>query len=972
LLEAQSRGIKLSEQSQRLITDIIPKDNRLIQAASQILELGSCAVSKPIRAGFTTSCIFACEQKGLKLLVVAPTSRILKETVSNASIDPIRIPANNECPALKEEIKVYPILKQLPAFLPDCTKCRAKTWCEVRQILREDEFKTAGLTYAKLEALMLADSKTSREILTKIRRAGVVLLDEAHTISLPSPVSVPVLASINIPNQPKYKALRDVYQRFIDLCQDNLETIQGLKEQAARGHTGQHLSQSVFIGAPLKWKLLRSAWKQLKEAAIKGDIPENELLLLRDIIAILGGTQCNIGYISEEEGNKGIVYLSAGIHRSWRALHEFLTNYAPNAAHLYVSGTLIEQKEGYFSELSGKAIKQAIYPDVRGATKKVTLIPDRWKLNSRNFSQKLPVILETIQAIAAREQQPIYLLAPNSRKAGLIRAELKDLEIRNSKIKVDYYRSDQTLGVERKERICIALGFAEIPANTFDFLAWGMDQEERWLESRKLRLQAVHAATWQAVNRCRDPEGLQESRIYFIGCRLDQVQQVARWGINRQLCLREIRESQFQLDQTTIKTPIFDITIDQELELPKVFIENKHNTHSKRRQVSDLIKEIVPYNYEFIKSENQANFSTYINRENGLKVTFYNLPKINYEIDSTVQLLYSTFVNRTDCHAKQFKNSSSGKWEFYKVNGPIDEPKLKQHIQGNITLGTYQISLDDTCKWVCDDIDSHNDEGDSREKVSRVVDVLRAYKVPFLLEASGSVDSYHIWILLSETKTYNAYRFIRQINAEAKVSCECWPKQKSIDSHQARYGNLLKIPICYHHKSGGRSAFLDADTFEPLEGPIELLGLVHLLEISEYSDTSAMSTGMPKVSHRISNTSKLKQAACSTELNYCMQRALEDKLQLNGSEGHYLRLAIAVKAQSIGLDAEATAQLFQFQNDYDHDFSLNKVLEVWSYGYNPFSCATLQDKCKTLIQGYCLSCPFGLFYRHISEVLAWP
>jgi DNA primase large subunit len=113
---------------------------------------------------------------------------------------------------------------------------------------------------------------------------------------------------------------------------------------------------------------------------------------------------------------------------------------------------------------------------------------------------------------------------------------------------------------------------------------------------------------------------------------------------------------------------------------------------------------------------------------------------------------------------------------------------------------------------------------------------------------------------------------------------------------------------------------------------------------------------MPKVSSRHEGKRK---TGSSNALDYCMQRALEDKIPLEGSEGHYLRLAIAVKAQPIGLTAEATAQLFQSQKDYDYDFSVNKVQETWSYNYSPWSCDALRDKCGKLIKGYCSSCPFN-------------
>lgn len=127
-------------------------DQRLVKAAEEIIESGSCAVSKPVRSGFTTSAIYACDKKGFRLLVLAPTRRILKETVSKASNgNNIRIPSNNECQLIKPEIKKNPILAQLPFTLPNCRKCKASGGCEVREILRSEDFSTVGLTYAKLE-----------------------------------------------------------------------------------------------------------------------------------------------------------------------------------------------------------------------------------------------------------------------------------------------------------------------------------------------------------------------------------------------------------------------------------------------------------------------------------------------------------------------------------------------------------------------------------------------------------------------------------------------------------------------------------------------------------------------------------------------------------------------------------------------------------------------------------------------------
>jgi hypothetical protein len=923
-------------------------NQRLVRAAEEIIESGSCAVSKPIRAGMTTSTVMACERRGWPLLVLAPTRRILQETVAKASSGAVRIPGNSECPLIEPDLKKNPILRQLPLTLPDCQKCNNSEWCEVLAILRTDHPSVMALTYAKLEALMLSRGNTAKETLAKISGAGVVMMDEGHVLSLPQAVSVPAFASLKIPD--KYTALVRIYQGWLNFCQIHVQDIQELMKRAEQGHASQHLAKSVFNACFLEWKELKKAWAQLRKLAVAHELQNDEILILRDIITILGTVQISIGYISEKGGESGGVYISAGQVRQYRALNEFLTRYVDQAKILFVSGTLFEPRPGYFSELAGKEIKNVIFPDLRGATEKLTLIPDSWMLTSRNFAEKLPVILETIKVIDEREKQAIYLLAPNSHKADWLREEIVKLGVKD--IFVDYYRSDYSLGVERTERICITVGMAETPANACDALAWGKDPDERWLDSRRLRRQGVDAATWQAVNRVRDPDGIIESKIYFIGCRVDRILQAATWGTNRNLVVKDIPERKGSNGEV-IKTPIFEVQVDLEIELPKVYGESKDKTNSERRSVKDFVEWIELYNQTFINSQKHGISSTNIDRENEAKLGIYNIPTNENEISSTSGALYSMFVNRTDYHAQQFKNFKTEKWEFSKVRGELTKKGIRQHIVGEITAGVYQIALDDTVKWCCDDFDSHNGETDTREKVGKVVGVLRNYNIPFLLEASGSIDSYHIWIFLSKTSTYSAYRFIRQIYSEAGVDPECWPKQKKLGKN-SKFGNLVKLPVCYHNRSKSRSAFLDADTFEHFEGPLPHPGLVHLLEIPDLSESS--SEGMPKVSIRY----ETKRKTCSSNaLNYCMQRALEDKISLEGSDGHLLRLAIAVKAQYIGLPAEETAKLFQSQKDYDYNFSLNKVQETWGYNYSPWSCESLRDKCGNLIKGYCRSCPFN-------------
>jgi hypothetical protein len=100
---------------------------------------------------------------------------------------------------------------------------------------------------------------------------------------------------------------------------------------------------------------------------------------------------------------------------------------------------------------------------------------------------------------------------------------------------------------------------------------------------------------------------------------------------------------------------------------------------------------------------------------------------------------------------------------------------MKHHIRGHVTVGFYQIGLDDKVKWICFDIDDHKGERGAeavKTDVRKLSAVLSKHNIPFWLEASGSPNSYHVWILLKPAKTSNAFVFIREIGDEAGIECE--------------------------------------------------------------------------------------------------------------------------------------------------------------------------------------------------------
>ena len=156
----------------------------------------------------------------------------------------------------------------------------------------------------------------------------------------------------------------------------------------------------------------------------------------------------------------------------------------------------------------------------------------------KNFARKLPEIIDTIEAISEKEQQPILVYAPSKAKAAVIRQKVEERGIQD--IKVDYYRSSLSMGVESKYRVCVAVGMAETPSNSCDSMAIGKCGEDMWFDSGCIRLQGVHADTWQAINRVKDPSGKVPSKVYMIGCRVEQLRELSKWGNNRRIIVDDI------------------------------------------------------------------------------------------------------------------------------------------------------------------------------------------------------------------------------------------------------------------------------------------------------------------------------------------------------------------------------------------------------------------------------------------------
>jgi hypothetical protein len=185
------------------------------------------------------------------------------------------------------------------------------------------------------------------------------------------------------------------------------------------------------------------------------------------------------------------------------------------------------------------------------------------------------------------------------------------------------------------------------------------------------------------------------------------------------------------------------------------------------------------------------------------------------------------FVNRDECYCVQTKNG------YAKIEEPLTDDVLQKHLEGILTVGSYQLNRENHVKWLCLDFDPEKLGQETQQATLKVLEVLfeekevepgkkqpRIWKKAVLLEASRYPDpSYHIWILflipvLAKVAQWLGYRIVELAGLNPKL-VEVFPKQTELAAERP-FGNFVKIPLGMHQVAQKWSRFLDFQTFEPL------------------------------------------------------------------------------------------------------------------------------------------------------------
>lgn len=924
---------------------------------------GNFLIHKTTRAGCTTALVAESLNRDEKFVCIVPTNWIADKTVvadskkysdiDNADI--IHIPSNHECLLNQRLCEDFPDLRKLP-ILPlagSCAKCEKYDECDVTSVLRRKDAKGVVVTYKKLAALLLASNSRpntlAEQVLEVINSSKNIILDEVHEIQFGESSSINVYDDVfhNRINLDKYNLLfnsfpymRRVVTQFSLILKDPKiknsihEVLGGAEDKDFWKH---HLNISLnnpsvgIVDGENETKVIVGAYNEIIEltkARESYKLEMEDVLDLYTMMSIVMSKVVSINAIRDDGIIK--INLSAVDQATIKMIQSYTMSMQSESRRIFLtSATICSYDYGrmFMGGVKPKKISFGVGGDPMNTNSKMLILADSKKYhmigNNSIYNQRTEIVSRVVEILDKWGDENCVIVTINTKEATKLKKSLDEVCHPHE---VSYYKSPDMMGVSSQARVMIAIGVANKPSNAFDVVTTDT------YSSKRMLYESVHCDTWQAWSRVKDPQAIVPSLVFALGCSVNECEALTTWGYDRKV----------------------NVEYGEDGKKKKITVQ-----YEKGMITKPLIKRCSDFN-EMMK-EAYLHKQSKKSDKNAKKALIYkeysiNSAKMSYFLDSSIDLI-KLIINRDDAYAIQKPDGS-----YLKVKSPVSKNVIEKHLRGEITLGAYQFNVDNTVKWICFDIDSHapkgvtetEDEIDKRN-MNADVDMLKMcnfldYKeIPYLCEESGSPHSYHIWVFVKPINGKIAKHFAHELQKEAGIECEVFPKQSSIGKDG--YGNLVKVPFATHQVHKTRSS-----VFVCGESVSEIKDLnVEILDLSDY-----------KIPERkvVEKADKVVSIEYKGRIRPCIESALNK--QLTGRHGHLMRIAVCREYYNSGVkDPVKLVDLFRKQEDFSYEESMKGVLSIISKDSKNVRCSKLRIEASMFVN--CDECE--LYGRRKTELM---
>lgn len=217
-------------------------------------------------------------------------------------------------------------------------------------------------------------------------------------------------------------------------------------------------------------------------------------------------------------------------------------------------------------------------------------------------------------------------------------------------------------------------------------------------------------------------------------------------------------------------------------------------------------------------------------KENVRETTFpshqeSSLRSFDTPLDADLLTFATLFRGREGVYARQWYNEG-GRGGYTPMREPFTLDIIRRHLSGQLTVGIYPIQLNNRVNFLAFDIDicagafrkmrSDRDRirllKETQKVALNIQSLLFGLNMASEIEDSGNKGR-HIWVFFEENQSA---RLVRQFGLKVKdkiekvedIDIEIFPAQTRVANDGL--GNLIKLPLGYHRKTGQRGLFVDA------------------------------------------------------------------------------------------------------------------------------------------------------------------
>ena len=351
----------------------------------------------------------------------------------------------------------------------------------------------------------------------------------------------------------------------------------------------------------------------------------------------------------------------------------------------------------------------------------------------------------------------------------------------------------------------------------------------------------------------------------------------------------------------------------------------------------------------------------------------------NIPAEINIQDYMNLFAGREDTYAREMCGAGNKRMSE-QVPEPLTEEMIRQHLSGDVILGTYVQRPNGTSKYVVFDIDISKkillqyDYGSSEftaykqnaaEYASRLCKILRRMGMNGYIEDSG-FRGYHVWIFFTgwiPVRYIN--RFTECVQKELGdsgngITMGFFPNSARIRT--GKFGQKIRLPLGVHIRTGNRSYFVDMK-FRPitdykdyfsgvakysLNAVQKVLGM-YLPETKEQEKYKEVDADLEKFG-TLPETVRIVLEKCS------LMRYLCQKAASTGYLSHFERMSILHVFGHMGDEGrEFVHTVMAFTLNYQYDTTEKFILKIPE---KPISCTKLREQYKLITAEYGCSCNF--------------